>query len=76
MTRSHWPASTASRDDLVLAHLLLELLEEHAVDLHAFEADLLDLDGGEDVCAEVVVGLGLVGRGISALRRTPASAGR
>ena len=56
MTRSHCPASTAVGDDVVLAHGVLELLEEHAVDLHPLVADGLFLDRGEDVRAEVLVG--------------------
>ncbi len=50
------PGLDGCGDGLVLAHGVLELLEEHAVDLHALVADRLFLDRGEDVGAEVLVG--------------------
>ena len=56
MTRSHWPASTLAAMKSFLAHGVLELLVEHAIDLHALEADCFHLDRGEDVFAEVLVG--------------------
>ena len=40
----------------VLAHGVLEFLEEHPVDLHPLVADGLFLDRGEDVRAQVLVG--------------------
>ena len=43
-------------DGIVDAHDVLELLEKHAIDLHALVADDLLLDHGEDVGAEVFVG--------------------
>ena len=46
----------AGGDEVVLAHGVLKLLVEHAVDLHALLADGFLLDGGEDVIAEVLVG--------------------
>ena len=46
----------AGGDEVVLAHRVLESLEEHAVDLHSLGADGLLLDRGEDVGAQVLVG--------------------
>ena len=50
------PCLDGGGDGLVLAHGVLEFLEEHAVDLHPLVADGLFLDRGEDVRAEVLVG--------------------
>jgi hypothetical protein len=41
---------------LVLTHGVFELLEEHAVDLHAVFVDLLFLNAGENVLPQVLVG--------------------
>ena len=55
MTRSQWPASTAGGNKFILAHLVLELVKEHAVNLHALKANGLFLDRGENVRAQVIV---------------------
>lgn len=49
----------AGGDEVVLADGLLELLEEHPVDLHPSFADGLFLDCGEDVPSGVSVGGGI-----------------
>ena len=63
------PGLDGRGDGVVLAHGVLELLEEHAVDLHALVADGLFLDRGEDVGAEVLVGA--ADRPPGLLRRLP-----
>ncbi len=50
------PGLDGLRDGLVLAHGVLELLEEHPVDLHPLIADGLFLDHREDVRPQVLVG--------------------
>ena len=51
-------------DDVVLSYGILEFLEEHAVDLHPFRTDGLDLDRGQDVPAEIFVGARVGARAI------------
>src|SRR5712691_898452 len=50
------PGLDGCGDGLVLAHGVLEFLEEHAVDLHALVADGLFPDRGNDILAQVLVG--------------------